>query len=138
MSVPRRRIGLAWLSPILGSILYVMFGINRVKRRANQVRDEAPSRRAAASPIAPPGRDDHLAALEQAGDRITQFTAEGGNAIAVLHNGDDAYPKMIAAIEAAKASVGLSSYIFRADVAGGAFIDALEFEPVGGASRCVF
>jgi cardiolipin synthase A/B len=118
-------IGLAWLSPILGSILYVMFGINRVKRRANQVRDEAPSRRAAASPIAPPGRDDHLAALEQAGDRITQFTAEGGNAIAVLHNGDDAYPKMIAAIEAAKASVGLSSYIFRADVAGGAFIDAL-------------
>ena len=84
-----------------------------------------PTRRAAASPIAPPGRDDHLAALEQAGDRITQFTAEGGNAIAVLHNGDDAYPKMIAAIEAAKASVGLSSYIFRADVAGGAFIDAL-------------
>ena len=32
-------IGLAWLSPILGSILYVMFGINRVKRRANQVRE---------------------------------------------------------------------------------------------------
>jgi cardiolipin synthase len=118
-------IGLAWLSPILGSVLYVMFGINRVKRRANQMRDEGPARRAALSPIAPPGRDDHLAALEQAGDRITQLTAERGNAVAVLHNGDEAYPKMIAAIDAAKASVALSSYIFRADIGGSAFIEAL-------------
>ena len=118
-------IGLAWLSPIVGSILYLVFGVNRVKRRANQIRDERPPRRAAVLPIAPPGRDDHLAALEQAGDRITQLTAEGGNTVAVLHNGDEAYPKMIAAIEAAKSSVALSSYIFRADAAGGAFIDAL-------------
>lgn len=118
-------IGLAWLSPIIGSILYVMFGINRVKRRASQMRDESPPRRSALSPIEPPGRDDHLAALEQAGDRITQLAAECGNTVAILHNGDDAYPKMIAAIEAAKTSVALSSYIFRADVRGSAFIDAL-------------
>ena len=32
-------IGLAWLSPIFGSVLYLIFGINRVKRRADQLRD---------------------------------------------------------------------------------------------------
>lgn len=118
-------IGLAWLSPIFGSILYVIFGINRVKRRANQMCDSRPVRLAAEPRDPPPGRDDHLAALERAGDQITQRRAERGNAVTVLHNGDEAYPEMIAAIDAARASVALSSYIFRADAAGGAFIDAL-------------
>ena len=113
------------LSPILGSIIYVTFGINRVKRRANQLRNERPARHAAETPISPTERDDHLAPLEQAGDRITQRPAKRGNAVTILHNGDEAYPKMIAAIEAAETSVALSSYIFRADDAGGGFIDAL-------------
>jgi cardiolipin synthase A/B len=118
-------IGLAWLSPILGSTLYVIFGINRVKRRANQLRDKRPALYAAEPPILPVGRDDHLASLERAGDKITRHPAQRGNAVTVLRNGDEAYPKMIAAIEAAEASVALSSYIFRADDAGGGFIDAL-------------
>jgi cardiolipin synthase len=117
-------IGLAWLSPILGSILYVMFGINRVKQRANQLREKRPDRLVAKSGISR-GRDDHLASLERAGDLITQRPAIGGNAVAILHNGDEAYPQMIAAIEAAKSSIALSSYIFRADEAGSAFIEAL-------------
>lgn len=118
-------IGLAWLSPILGSILYVILGINRVKRRANLLRDKRPDRHAAEPPLSPAGRDDHLAPLERAGDRITQHRAQRGTAVTVLHNGDEAYPKMIAAIEAAEASVALTSFIFRADDAGGCFIDAL-------------
>jgi cardiolipin synthase len=118
-------IGLAWFSPILGSALYVIFGINRVKRRASQLRRQRAARPVAEPPISPPGRDDHLAALERAGDRITRHPAERGNAVAVLHNGDEAYPEMIAAIEAAETSVALSTYIFRADQAGDAFIDAL-------------
>ena len=77
-------IGLAWLSPILGSILYVMFGINRVKQRANQLREKRPDRLVAKSGISP-GRDDHLASLERAGDLITQRPAIGGNAVAILH-----------------------------------------------------
>jgi cardiolipin synthase len=43
----------------------------------------------------------------------------------MLRNGDEAYPQMLAAIDAAKSSVGLCSYIFRDDVAGGPFIEAL-------------
>ena len=31
-------IGLAWLAPILGSVLYLLLGINRVRRRAMSLR----------------------------------------------------------------------------------------------------
>ncbi len=37
-------IGVAWLSPIVGSLLYALLGINRVKTRATLLRDEAPGR----------------------------------------------------------------------------------------------
>jgi cardiolipin synthase len=118
-------IGLAWLSPILGSILYALFGINRVRQRGNQLRDNRPAARVAKPPVASAARDDHLAPLVRAGDRITQRAAESSKAVSVLHNGDETYPRMIAAIEAAKDSVALSTYIFRADAAGVSFIDQL-------------
>ena len=35
-------IGIAWLSPILGALLYVGFGINRVKRRARRLKGPVP------------------------------------------------------------------------------------------------
>lgn len=118
-------IGLAWLSPIIGSVLYLIFGINRVRRRANRLRDRRPVYRAVEPAASAAERGDHLAPLERAGFRITQRPAQSGNAIALLRNGDEAYPRMVAAIEAARASVALSSYIFRADAAGEGFIDAL-------------
>src|SRR5690242_1888592 len=100
-------IGLAWLSPILGSVLYVIFGINRVKRRAIRLYDVQPATRAAETPAVSAGRDDHLVLLERAGCRITERPVEGGNAIKLLSNGDEAYPKMLAAIDTAQASIAL-------------------------------
>ena len=117
-------IGLAWLAPILGSVLYLLLGINRVRRRALNLRRPRPVARTAKS-TREAQRDDHLAALERAGRRITERPTEDGNDIHILRNGDNAYPKMLSAIEAAQHSVALSSYIFRADVAGNEFIDAL-------------
>jgi cardiolipin synthase len=117
-------IGLAWLTPILGSVLYLLLGINRVRRRAMSLK----GRRVSELPDGfggVVGRDDHLAQLERAGYRITHRPVERGNRIAILRNGDEAYPVMIAAIEAAQQSVVLSSYIFRADAAGSKFIEAL-------------
>ena len=117
-------IGLAWLAPILGSVLYLLLGINRVRRRAISLRRPRPSARAEqlARAVA---RKDHLEALERSGRRISGRPAEEGNAISILHNGDQAYPEMVAGIEAAQRTIALSSYIFRADVAGNPFIDAL-------------
>ena len=37
------------------SILYVIVGINRVKRRANQLRDKRPNRYESQPPLSPPG-----------------------------------------------------------------------------------
>jgi cardiolipin synthase len=117
-------IGLAWLAPILGSVLYLLLGINRVKRRAISLRRPRPATRAEKLGRAT-RRQDHLAPLERAGRRITGRTAEDGNSISLMHNGDEGYPRMLAAIDAARSSVALSSYIFRADAAGNQFIEAL-------------
>lgn len=118
-------IGLVWLSPPIGGLLYLTFGINRVYRRAHRLREEHIAR--APSGPQPPAfdPDHHFAPLESAGARITGRAAEPGNAVRVFRNGDEAYPAMLAAISAAQRSIALSSYILRDDAAGGRFIDAL-------------
>ena len=118
-------IGIAWLSPLFGAVLYFALGINRVKRRAQRLRRER-SHLFVVPDVAPdaPGADP-LTPLEYAIGRLTGLSAEQDNAIEMLRNGDGAYPAMLAAIDAAQHSVGLLSYIFRADAAGDAFIAAL-------------
>ena len=54
----------------------------------------------------PPCRVDHLDALEAAAFRLSGRQIQAGNEIAMLENGDAAYPQMIAAIEAATRIVG--------------------------------
>ena len=118
-------IGIAWLSPFLGSLLYVTMGINRVKRRAQRLRrqrlpptvpGQAPGGAADADPLTP---------LEFAIGRLTGLPCEPGNKVEILRSGDEGYPRMLAAIAAAEKTVGLASYIFRDDKAGAAFHQAL-------------
>jgi cardiolipin synthase A/B len=117
--------GIAWLSPFLGGALYFALGVNRVKRRAKRLRRER-SHLFLVDELAPNAPDaGPLAPLEYAIGRLTGLSAEADNAVQLLRNGDEAYPAMLAAIDAAKKSVGLASYIFRDDAAGDAFIAAL-------------
>jgi cardiolipin synthase len=118
-------IGIAWLSPFLGGLFYLTFGINRVVRRARQLRPRRPGNRAGVPPGPDQRRDDHLALLDRAAQRITRRPAETGNAMAVLIQGDEAYPRMLEAIGRAETSIALSSYILRADAVGDRFIAAL-------------
>jgi cardiolipin synthase len=117
--------GIAWLSPLIGGLLYFAMGVNRVQRRAKRLRrershlfviDQVEPADAAADPLTP---------LEYAIGRLTGLSTEGGNKVEMMRSGDQAYPAMLAAIDAATGSVGICSYIFRADVAGEPFIDAL-------------
>jgi cardiolipin synthase len=117
-------IGLAWLSPVVGSVLYALLGINRVQRRARGLRGSTPAVRALAPPPTSPRTGD-LRELEIAAYQISGRAATDGNAIAMLHNGDEAYPQMLATINDAATSIALSSYIFRADATGREFIAAL-------------
>jgi cardiolipin synthase A/B len=116
-------IGLAWLSPIVGAILYFTFGINRVQRRAQILR------RPVKSPL-PRFSDsvsntDPFANLKATVGALTNRALAASNISLPLHDGDDAYPQMLAAINSAKTTVGLTSYIFRSDRIGQEFIDAL-------------
>lgn len=129
--------GLAWLSPFLGALIYVSFGINRVERRALRLRKRRPSAHTRTALEAVADRADHLAPLERAVRQLTGRRVESGNSIVMLANGDQAYPRMLAAIDAAAKSVALSSYIFRDDRAGGAFIDALARACGRGVAVCV-
>lgn len=124
-------IGLAWLSPYVGPLLYVLLGVNRVRRKAIKMSnpgdevDPPESRFALAPSDVGQGDDEHLEPLAQFGLRITGRTLLSRNAITPLVDGDIAYPEMIRAIDEAKVSVGLSGYIFHDDLGGGPIIDAL-------------
>jgi cardiolipin synthase len=117
-------IGLAWLSPFLGGFLYFMLGINRVKRRAQRLNVPRPTR-VKLGDLTMFHDKGALAPLERAIGRLSGRAAESGNAFATFQNGDEAYPAMLEALAEAKVSIGLSSYIFRADATGAKFIAAL-------------
>jgi cardiolipin synthase len=117
-------IGLAWLSPLLGSTLYVMFGINRVSRRARKL-PVLPGPRPGAPPPPVAEVPDAFQPLKRAVERISGLPLVAGNRIQRFRHGDEAYPAMLAAIGEAQTSVALSSYIMRDDDSGRAFAAAL-------------
>jgi cardiolipin synthase len=117
--------GMAWLSPFIGATLYFALGINRVKRRAKRLwRARMPVEIGTLEPTGMTSPDP-LTPLEYAIGRLTGLQSTVGNDARILRNGDEAYPAMLAAIETAERSIGLCSYIFRADSAGQPFIEAL-------------
>ncbi len=116
-------IGLAWLAPVLGPILYVGFGVNRVKRRARRLKGLVRSRDSGSGDDLSP--HDPFDLLRAAVGRITGREPAPGKVAAILDCGDQAYPQMLAAIDSAKIHVRLCSYIFRADEVGLKFIGAL-------------
>jgi cardiolipin synthase len=117
--------GIAWLSPFIGGMLYYALGVNRVKRRALRLRRER-THMFLVEEVAPDAPDaGPLTPLDYAIGRLTGLSAEPGNRIELMRSGDQAYPAMLAAIDSAARSIGLASYIFRDDEAGMPFIEAL-------------
>ena len=74
--------GLAWLSPFIGGLLYLLFGVNRVSRRARELRGRRRhAERATAGAAMEAGVRD-LAPLSHAAGRITERPLLAGNAVA--------------------------------------------------------
>ncbi|QDH23974.1 cardiolipin synthase [Neokomagataea tanensis] len=118
-------IGVCWIAPVIGTVLYLMFGINRVQRRARKLVDEhAWSGRETLGQYrhAAQGNMAHLARML---GRLTERPLMRGNSLQVLHDGDYAYPVMLEAIRHAQSSVVLCSYIFRNDRVGQDFVAEL-------------
>ena len=118
--------------PFLGPWLYWALGINRVERRA--VRHLGRRDRPFDLPDlvdahgnSGGGRDavGHLDSLRTVADRVTRLPMLRGNAVVPLHNGEQAYPRMLEAIAQAHQTVTLASYIFDWDEVGHDFARAL-------------
>jgi len=59
-------------------------------------------------------------------NRVSQRPICSGNRLALLHNGEEAYPAMLEAIDRARHTIYLATYIFDVDDTGKRFIGALE------------
>ena len=127
-------VGLIWLSPVFGAIAYAVLGVNRIRSRAGQLRAgqlavthelqaAVPSRERLDAAIGP----DHapLRSLATLVGEVTGRPLVEGNAIEPLIGGDEAYPRMLAAIDASTRSIGMASYIFDNDPTGKLFAAAL-------------
>lgn len=132
------RAAVAWLGvilllPVFGWAIYLVFGINRIARRATELRGdhqtgdlELPDEEHALSAIAALPGGKRLEGMARIGRRVTDIPLTLGNRVGILRNGDEAYPAMIAAIDKAETSVALSTYIFNNDDAGRLFLEALK------------
>jgi len=129
--------GLVWLTPFLGSVIYVLFGVNRINRSVDAKRarpamaDAARAtqvQRALAAPadqVLPATTTPSARSIARLVGTITHEPLEPGCAVEPLQDGDAAYPAMLAAIDGATRTVAMASYIFDRGEVGTQFVDAL-------------
>lgn len=123
-----------WLAPIIGSLAYLAFGVNRVRIRARALRGRSawyqpvPPTTACAPEHSGDGLPQELESLKSLADftgRVVEKPLAPGNKLQILVNGDEAYPEMLEAIRNAKRTISFCTYIFDNDEAGRKFADAL-------------
>lgn len=125
-------LGLIITFPFAGAVLYALFGVNRVARKARQLgmesgdSQERPTREKAAGAL-----------MDQPGFRISGSELQAGNRVAPLRNGEQAFPAMLEAIDSAQREILLSTYIFDNDETGRQFIEKLAAARDRGCSVCI-
>jgi cardiolipin synthase len=112
------------LLPAVGPILYALLGVNRVQRRALRLRRDRQRQRAALESNEKP-QGTELTALARLVGEVSRRPLLPGNAVEVLVDGAEAYPAMLEAIDNARGSIALSSYIFHGNGVGERFVEAL-------------
>ena len=126
--------GLVWLTPVVGSVFYLFLGINRIRRRAGRLRPSGGTYTAAHRTRRDPAVMDasidpvsaRMRPLATLVGAVSGAVLTHGNTVDPLMNGDEAYPAMIAAIDAAQWTVALVTYIFDRGTVADMFLDALE------------
>lgn len=139
------RAALGWIVvclgfPGIGTLAYLVFGINRIKIRARDwhslgVWDFSSDNTEAFSTDAilkshPDFPQDSFHSLVNISETViskslTNRSLQMGCHILPLHNGEEAYPKMLKDIANAKESIYLTTYIFETNHTGRQFIDEL-------------
>lgn len=128
-------VGVIWLAPLPGVLLYVWLGINRIERRARLLRAKRPRPDASADRGDSPAEvADHISTLTGTPleplvtlvRAVSRRPLLAGNRVTPLVNGDRAYPAMLQAIDEALRSITLTTYIFDHDETGQLFLLALQ------------
>jgi cardiolipin synthase len=126
-------VGVIVLSPIIGAVIYAIAGINRI-RRSSLSQQRSLTQGIIMDRVAQFDADPGLvgesfgrrfAAMKTLGDRVTRHALTTGNTIEPLDTGDSAYAAMLAAIDEAKRSIILETYIFDHDRIGLRFVEGL-------------
>ena len=120
-------IGVVWLAPVLGPLFYLVLGVNRIRRRALMLGVQKTARNPVLADLDEPDHQgaEYLISLARVVDRVAGKPLTAGNRVQPLVNGDEAFPAMLGAIESAKESISLVSYIFDNDASGEQFACAL-------------
>lgn len=117
--------------PLVGPWLYWAVGINRVQRKAIRKLGrrgrpfEAYDSAVMSAPAARHELVGHLHPLRTVADRVARLPMLEGNSVNPLHNGEQVYPRMLAAIAGARHTITMASYIFDYDDVGKEFARAL-------------
>lgn len=124
--------GLVWLVPFLGTLFYILFGINRVQRKARRARGKKDALHTGDAGRAEPSvkspkhdGEGRAGAHVRLANRVSPYPMLAGNGVGVLKGGRATFSAMEKAIEGAGTSIALSSYIFAGDEAGRPLVDAL-------------
>ena len=127
-------VGFIWLVPVAGSVLYFIFGINRLRRQAallrrglERYRSQHPHAECTPEELHRhlPKHTGHLNMLVRVVGGVVGRPLLPGNRIEPLLGGDEAYPAMLEAIRQAKRTISFCTYIFDRDEAGLEFARAL-------------
>jgi len=124
-------VAVIWLVPAIGPALYLILGINRIRRRAKRLRGGQRKKRplvlhrSSAAEVERLTQAPYLGALVRFVDQLIDTPLLGGNHVELLAGGDQAFPIMIRAIEGAQRTITLTTYIFDHDRSGQLFADAL-------------
>lgn len=123
-------VAIVWLVPVLGVLLYLFLGINRIRRRAvylqrRQLRPAMPPGPAAPLLIDNPGLPESLHSIQRVINQVSPRSLLAGNEVQVFESGIEAWQSMLAAIEGAQHSISLCTYIFDNDELGRQVADAL-------------
>ncbi|NQV71251.1 MAG: PLDc N-terminal domain-containing protein [Pseudohongiella sp.] len=119
---------LAWvifclILPLLGPLIYLLFGINRVAARAQ--RSYLAKTQADDSPTIDEPIGTHFRPLSLVGETLTGLGLRSCSDIQLLENGEALYPAMLKDIDQASKRVYLSTYLFQNDNTGDQFVKAL-------------
>lgn len=109
------------LFPLAGPLLYAIFGIDRIQRRARELSKAVRT----STRLSLKGPSSSTRRIVKISDAVTGVPLLSGNQVRPLRNGDEAFPAMLEAIDSARQWVYLSSYIFGGRGVAERFVDAL-------------